>query len=75
MVCLVLKHTKSKEKERVLRKAFSLKWEIDAKDWDGMAEASKIDLRKKDISNGLCTSSGGEQVISTADRGFGNDSA
>jgi len=34
----------------------------------------KTDLRKKNITNGLCIAGGGEQVITTADRGFGNDS-
>jgi len=34
----------------------------------------KTNPRKKDISNGLCTAGGEEQVlITTADRGFGND--
>jgi len=74
MVIMALRHTKSKEKEKVLRKAFSLFWGVDANDWDGMAEDLKMDLRKKHISNGLCTAGGGEQVITTADRGFGNDS-
>ena len=74
MVCMALKHTTSKEKQRVLRKAFSLCWTFDADDWDGMAEAMKTDLRKMEIRNGLCTAGGGEQVITTADRGFGTDS-
>jgi len=74
MVWMAIKHTKSKEKERILRKAFSLCWRFDVDDWDGMAEDLKTCKRKREIRNGLCTAGGGEQVITTADRGFGTDS-
>jgi len=75
MVCVALKKlTKSKEKERVIRKAFSLCWGFDANEWDEMEEDLKTGPRKTEISNCLCTSGGGEQVIATTDRGFGTDS-